>query len=75
MAKVPASIREIQAMEVAPEEIIYLIQEMAQRHGERGPGEVDSYTAVAILPERYRGKEHGRSFCVMERMRCMTASL
>jgi len=72
MAKAPASIREFQAMEVAPEEIIYL---MAQQHEERGPGAVDFYTAVAILAERYRGKEHGRSFCVMERMRCVTAFL
>lgn len=75
MAKIPAIIREIQAMKVAPEEITYLVHQMALRHQERGPGEVDFYTAVAILAERYRDKEHDRPFCVMERMRCLTSLL
>ncbi len=60
-------------MEIATEEVTYLVEEMARRHQEREPGEVDFYTAVAILAERYVGtRDHHRSFCLMERMRCLT---
>jgi hypothetical protein len=45
---------DIQSMQIAPEEITYLVQEMARRHQERPPGEVDFYTALAILADRYR---------------------
>jgi hypothetical protein len=70
MPKVPESIREIQRMEIAPEEIVYLVEEMAKVHQERGSATF--YTSVAILAERYRN-EPGRSFCVIERMRCLAA--
>ena len=73
MSRIPKSIRDIQTMEVATEEITYLVEEMARQHQEREPGEVDFYTAVAILAERYRDtQDHHRSFCVIERMRCLT---
>jgi hypothetical protein len=73
MSRIPKSIRDIQAMEIATEEIAYLVDEMARQHQERKQGEVDFYTAVAILAERYRERQdHHRSFCVMERMRCLT---
>lgn len=75
MAKIPAIVRESQAMQIAPEEITCLVQEMAQQHQERGPGEVDFYTAVAMLAERYRDGEHNRPFCVIERMRCLTVPI
>jgi hypothetical protein len=76
MAKVPKSIRHIQTMQIEPQEIMYLVEEMARLHDERGVGQVDSYTVVAILAERYRGTEaHGRSFCIMERMRCLNSLL
>ena len=73
MSRIPKSIRDIQTMEVATEEITYLVEEMSRQHQEREPGEVDFYTAVAILAERYRDtQDHHRSFCVIERMRCLT---
>jgi hypothetical protein len=72
MSKIPKSIRDVQAMQVAKEEITYLIAEMVRQHEEREPGEVDVYTSVAILAERYRD-DHQRSFCIMERMRCLMA--
>jgi hypothetical protein len=63
---------DIQSMQIAPEEITYLVQEMARRHQERPPGEVDFYTALAILADGYR-QDHDRCFCIMERMRCLIA--
>ena len=73
MSRIPKSIRDIQALETTTEEVTYLVEEMARRHQEREPGEVGFYTAVAILAEQYRGTgDHQRSFCVMERMRCLT---
>ena len=72
MSSIPKIIKDIQTMEVATEEITYLVEQMALQHQERGPGNVDFYTAVAILAERYRDtQDHDRSFCVMERMRCL----
>jgi hypothetical protein len=74
MGKIPASISEIQAMQIAPEEITYLVQELAQQHQERGSGEIDDFhTAVAILAERYRDREPNRPLCVIERVRCLAA--
>ena len=55
---------------ISTEEITYLVQEMARLHQERESREVDFYTAVAILAERY-GDDHDRCYCVMERMRCL----
>jgi hypothetical protein len=73
MHGIPKSIKELQKMEITAEEIIYLVDEMARKHQERERGEVDFYTAIAILAERYRNtQDHHRSFCVIERMRCLT---
>jgi hypothetical protein len=67
---VPKYLADIQKMQIEPDEIIYLIQEMAREHDRRGPGGVSFYTAMAILADRYRD-DHERCFCVMERMRCL----
>lgn len=67
--RVAKSIREIQQMDIADEEIFYLVEEMAQQHQERDPGEVDWHTAIGILAERYQ-QDHRRCFCIMERMWC-----
>jgi hypothetical protein len=71
MAKIPAIIREIQAMQVMPEEITYFVQQLAQQQQDRVAGDADFYTVVAMLAERYQGADQHRSFCVMERMRCL----
>jgi hypothetical protein len=70
MSRIPRCVREIQKLEIATEEITYLVEEMARQHEQREQGEVNFYTAVAILAERYR-QDHDRCFCVMERMRCL----
>lgn len=76
MSRIPNSIRDIQNMEITTEEITHLVEEMARQHQDRRPGEVDFYTAVAILAERYRdSQDHHRSFCVLERMRCLNELL
>jgi hypothetical protein len=41
MSRIPKGIREIRAMQIAPEEITSLVQQMTRQHQERGPGEVD----------------------------------
>lgn len=67
-SRVPKGIRAVQDLKIAPEEIIYLVEEMAHRHEEKQAGEVDWYTAMAITGEKYKD-DHQRCFCIMERMR------
>jgi hypothetical protein len=55
-------------MQIEPEEIVYLVTEMAKSHDEHG--EVDWYTQVGILADRYP-RDSIRSFCIMERMQCL----
>jgi len=55
-------------MEIAGEEIYYLIERMAEEHEERNPG---WYTAIAILSDRYPN-DSSRTYCISERMRCLT---
>lgn len=59
---------------VKPEEIVYLVKEMARLH-EDGQ-EPDFYSALAILALRYKtakGKPISQKpFCIMERLQCLT---
>lgn len=73
-SRVPKGIRAVQDLKIAPEEIIYLVEEMAHRHEEKQAGEVDWYTAMAITGEKYKD-DHQRCFCIMERMRCFLPML
>jgi hypothetical protein len=63
-ARIPKSIRVVQAMEIATEEITYLIEEMARQHQEREPGTVDFYTA-----RENNQVSHGSNSCVKDRAR------
>ena len=53
-------------MQIADEEILYVVEEMARLHQEREPGEVDWYSAMEILSDKYQ-QDHERCFCIMER--------
>lgn len=55
-------------MQIKPEEIVYLVKEMASRHDANG--KADWYTQVGILADRYPN-DSLRSFCLMERMQCL----
>jgi hypothetical protein len=70
VSRLSKSVRDIQRIEVEPEEIFYLVQEMARLHQEREPGQVTIETAVIILADRY-GDDLDRTHCIMERMRCL----
>lgn len=63
---------DLNATRVSPEEILYVVKEMARLRAE---GEQpDWYSAVFLLFERYKGEtgEHEKTFCIMERMGCLT---
>jgi hypothetical protein len=47
--------QEITELKIGPEEVVYLVQEMTRRHDEEE--DVDFFTSIAILGERYRGQE------------------
>lgn len=57
-------------MQIADEEILYVVGEMARLHQEREPGEVDRYSAMEILSDKYQ-RDHECCFCIMERMQCL----
>jgi hypothetical protein len=57
-------------MRVEPEEIIYLVEELAKLHEEGR--ESNWYSQVAILLDRYP-KQASRAHCIMQRMHCLAA--
>jgi hypothetical protein len=73
--RVPGSIREIQKMNIADEEILYLVEEMGRLHQERQAGDVGWYSAVGILADRYGTNSHSRCFCILQRMESFQALL
>ncbi len=58
-------------LRIEPEEITYLVQEMARRHDE--DGEADFFASFAILMGRYEGHEDAadRIYSITARMRCL----
>lgn len=63
--------QEITNLEINPEDVAYLAQEMARRnHAENA----DFFTLIAILGERFRGQEKSadRMFCISTRMECLS---
>jgi hypothetical protein len=58
-------------LKIEPEEIAYLVHEMARQH--RLNGGTDFYTAIPILMNRYRGQDKiaDRIYCITIRMRCL----
>ena len=68
VGRISKDARELIETKVQPEEIIYLVQEMAKLHDEgRDP---DWESSVLILVKRYPG-EPGKTHCISERMRCL----
>lgn len=61
---------EIFTMQIEPEEVFHLVEEMAKAHDE--DGETSWYTQVGILAERYPN-DSVRCICIMERMQCLIA--
>jgi len=59
---------DISHISIEPEEVFYLVQEMAKAH--EVDGEASWYTQGGILADRYP-KDHVRAFCITERMRCL----
>lgn len=62
--------QEITDLEVDPKDVAYLALEMAQRN----QTDVDFFTLIAILGERFRGQENSadRMFCISTRMECLS---
>jgi hypothetical protein len=58
-------------LKIEPEEIAYLVQEMARQHV-LNEG-TDFFTSIAILMDRYEGQEKiaDRIYCITIRMRCL----
>ena len=58
-------------LKIEPEEIDYLVKEMARQHGLNGG--IDFYTSIPILMNRYRGQEKvaDRIYCITMRMKCL----
>lgn len=65
---VPRTTADLQKIEIEPEEIVYLVQELAKDHEAGYDG--DFYSAVRILHERYQD-DIERTFCITERLRCL----
>jgi hypothetical protein len=63
--------QEITKLEINPEDVVYLAQEMARRDQ---PEEADFFTLIEILGERFRGQEKSadRMFCISTRMECLS---
>jgi hypothetical protein len=60
--------KKIEKLDIEPDEIFSLIEEMAKRHETND--DVDFTTAMIILAMRYK-KDPDRAFCISERMRCL----
>jgi len=58
-------------LKIEPEEIAYLVQEMARQDDLAGG--VDLYASIPILMDRYKGQEKvaDRIYCLTIRMRCL----
>ena len=65
---IPEELRRIVEMEINPQEIIDLVEEMTKK---RNDGiETNWYTTVGLLADRYHD-EYDRAFCIHERMQCL----
>lgn len=62
-------VEEATTLEVKPDEVIWLMQEMTAKRDE--VDRPDFYTALAILMGRYP-KQSAKVFAISERMRCLT---
>jgi len=64
--------QDIGNMKIEPEEIIYLVQEMAQRHDK--DQDVGFEASVFVLFEKYKGRDDiaDRAYCITTRMHCLT---
>lgn len=63
--------QEITELEINPDDVTYLAQEMARRdHAD----DADFFTSIAILGQRFRGQEKSadRMFCISTRMECLS---
>jgi hypothetical protein len=65
---IPEEHRRIVEMEISPEEITDLVQEIAKKRN--GGIETDWHTMLGMLADRYRD-DCDRAFCVHERMQCL----
>lgn len=67
MREIPQSIRAIQSLVIEPEEIRFVVRELAkdQNSGREG----DWYTAMTVLVQRYPG-DLKRACCISDRMEC-----
>lgn len=65
--------QEITKLQVDPDDVAYLVQEMARRRDKAEDD--DFFTSIAILSERFRGQEKSadRMFCISTRMECLLA--
>jgi hypothetical protein len=69
----PDGMAEIYALKIEPEEIIYVVKEIARLRDEgKGP---DWYTMLFVLKERYEVEDMqvrmAKMFCISERMGCL----
>lgn len=71
MSSLATQWQEITELEINPEDVAYLAVEMARRDH---PEDVDFFTLIAILGERFRGQEKSadRMFCISTRMECLS---
>ena len=67
MGEIPQSIQAIQSLVVEPEEIRFVVRELAKDQNSRRDG--DWYTAMTILVQRYPG-DLKRACCISDRMEC-----
>jgi hypothetical protein len=59
-------------LKISPDEIIYLVEEMAKRHDQSE--KPDFYTSMAIMLDRYKGQKGAadRMFSISTRMHCLS---
>ena len=67
MREIPQSILAIQNLVIKPEEIRFVVRELAKDQNSSRDG--DWFTAMAILVQRYPG-DLKRSCCISDRMEC-----
>jgi hypothetical protein len=63
--------QQITELEINPDDVAYLINEMARRRDKAEDD--DFFTSIAILGERFHGQEKSadRMFCISTRMECL----
>jgi hypothetical protein len=71
MTKARGRWQDIDKVKIDPEEILYLVQEMARRHDENLDMGFES--AAFVLFEKYKGRDDiaDRAICVTTRMHCL----